>query len=227
MPGTLAGRVALITGASSGIGAATARALAGRGASLVLGARREDRLNELAGALGALVRVTDVTDPASVQALVDAALERFGRLDAVFANAGLGGGGGLLDGDPARWRDIVLTNVYGAALTVHHALGPLLDSPHAHVVLTSSIVGRKVSPNHLYSASKHAVEALGDGLREQLTGRVRVTLIAPGMVETELEQWPDRVLAASEVAEAVAFCLEQPDSVAVNHLTLRHFRQVF
>jgi NADP-dependent 3-hydroxy acid dehydrogenase YdfG len=230
MTESLAGYVVLLTGASSGIGAATARVLVDRGAQVVLGARREDRLAAIVEELGAeraAARVTDVADGEDVRRLVALALERFGRLDAVFCNAGLGGGGGLLDGDPERWREILLTNVYGVALTVNHALAPLSDSGRGHVILTSSVAGRKVSANHVYSASKHAIEALGDGLRQQMTGRVRVTLIAPGMVETELEEWPQEVLDAQDVARAVAFCIEQPASVAINHLTMRHVNQVF
>jgi NADP-dependent 3-hydroxy acid dehydrogenase YdfG len=126
-----------------------------------------------------------------------------------------------------RWREILLTNVYGVALTVNHALGPLSDSGRGHVILTSSVAGRKVSVNHMYSASKHAIEALGEGLRQQMAGRVRVTLIAPGMVETELEEWSQEVLAAQDVARAVAFCIEQPASVVINHLTMRHADQAF
>jgi NADP-dependent 3-hydroxy acid dehydrogenase YdfG len=230
MTESLAGYVVLLTGASSGIGADTARALVDRGAQVVLGARREDRLTEIVAELGAdraAARVTDVADDEDVRRLVALALERFGRLDAVFCNAGLGGGGGLLDGDRERWREILLTNVYGVALTVNHALAPLLDSGRGHVILTSSVAGRKVSANHMYSASKHAVEALGEGLRQQLTGRVRVTLIAPGMVETELEDWPQEMLDAKDVARVVAFCIEQPASVAINHVTMRHVEQDF
>jgi NADP-dependent 3-hydroxy acid dehydrogenase YdfG len=230
MEEVLGGRVVLITGASSGIGEETARTLSARGARVVLGARREQRLRSLIDELGserAVGRPTDVTDEQDVRSLVALATERFGRLDAVFCNAGLGGGGSLLDGDPERWRAILLTNVQGVALTVHHALGPLLDSGHGQIVLTSSVAGRKVSANHMYSASKHAVEALAEGLRQELTGRVRVSTVAPGMVDTELEDWEQEVLRAGDVARAVAFCLEQAHSIAVNHVTMRHLDQEF
>ena len=226
----LEGRVVLITGASSGIGAATARTLSERGARVVLGARRGDRLRSLVDAIGserAVGQVTDVTDPASIAGLVDLGLERFGMLDTVFCNAGLGGGGSIVDGDAQRWRDILLTNVYGVALTMRGTLTPLLAAERGHVVVTASLAGRKVSHNHMYSASKFAIEAIGEGLRQDLRGRVRVTLVAPGMVETELALWPEKVLQAEDVARTIAFCLEQPPDVAINHVSLRDRNQEF
>jgi len=217
----LEGRVVLVTGASSGIGEATARLLVARGARVVLGARRADRLADLAAELGedwVPARPTDVADESDVEALVALALTRFGRLDALFANAGLGGGGTLVDGDPTRWREMLLTNVYGLALTVRHAVQPMLAAGSGHVVLTSSVVARRPAhANYVYAATKHAVNALGEGLRRELSGRIRVTLIEPGMTDTAIwEDRPEGALDPEDVARVVCFCLEQPDNVSIS-----------
>lgn len=222
----LTDKVVLVTGASSGIGEATARQLAARGARLVLGARRVDRLERLREELDperTVVQPTDVTDDEQVKGLVERGVASFGGLDVVFANAGFGGGGTVATGDPAHWRAMLLTNVYGAAITVRYALEHLLTAEEPHVVLTSSVAGRIVHPsrNQLYSATKFAVEAIGDGLRKELTGRARVTLVAPGAVDTEFADWPGTVLAADDVARAVVFALEAPDGVAINEVMLR------
>jgi NADP-dependent 3-hydroxy acid dehydrogenase YdfG len=222
----LTDKVVLITGASSGIGEATARRLAERGARLVLGARRVDRLERLREELDPeriVVQATDVTDDSQVQGLVERGVATFGGLDVVFANAGFGGGGTVATGDPAHWRVMLLTNVYGAAITVRYAMEHLMKAPEPHVVLTSSVAGKIVHPsrNQLYSATKFAVEAIGDGLRKELTGRVRVTLVTPGAVDTEFADWPGTVLGADDVARAVVFALEAPDEVVVNEVMLR------
>jgi NADP-dependent 3-hydroxy acid dehydrogenase YdfG len=227
---SLQDRVVLITGASSGFGTATARLIVERGGRVVLGARREDRLRELQRELGedsAAVLRTDVTKDEDVRALVDLARRRFGRLDVVFANAGFGGGGTVAEGDPGHWRAMLLTNVYGAAITVRYAMELLLEGDAPHVVLTSSVAGQIVPAqrNHMYSASKFAVEALGDGLRKEMTGRVRVTLVEPGAAATEFADWPGKVLEAEDVARVVVFALEQPPHVAINNLMLRPLTQ--
>jgi NADP-dependent 3-hydroxy acid dehydrogenase YdfG len=222
---SLEGRVVLITGASSGIGEATARMLVERGAKVVLGARREDRLEALAAELGdsAATRRTDVTDDDDVRALVELAVNQFGRLDAVFANAGFGGGGTVAAGDPAIWKPMILTNIYGAATTVHYAVPHLLESEDGHVVLISSIAGYQTPKdrNHIYSATKFAVRALADGLRKELLGRVRVTMLAPGMVDTEFFEWPEGAMTADDIASLIVFALEQPPRLALNEILVR------
>jgi NADP-dependent 3-hydroxy acid dehydrogenase YdfG len=227
----LEGRVVLITGASSGIGEATARALVSRGAKVVLGARREDRLNALVEELGdgAAARATDVTEDDDVRALVQLAVDRFGRLDAVFANAGFGGGGTVAAGDPAVWKPMVLTNVYGVATTLHYAIPHLLEAEDGHVVLISSVAGYKTPKerNHVYSATKFAVRALADGLRQELVNRVRVTLLAPGMVDTEFGDWPDGAMTADDIANLVLFALEQPPRLSLNEILVRPVIQEF
>jgi NADP-dependent 3-hydroxy acid dehydrogenase YdfG len=226
----LTDRVVLITGASSGFGAAVARMVVERGGRVVLGARRLERLEELQRELGAesaAILRTDVTVDEDVRALVALARERFGRLDVVFANAGFGGGGTVAEGDPELWRTMLMTNVYGAAITVRYAIDLLLAGDEPHVVFVSSVAGRIVPAqrNHMYAASKFAVEALGDGLRKELTGRVRVTIVEPGAADTEFADWPGQVLSAEDVARSIVFALEQPAHVAINNLMLRPLTQ--
>lgn len=228
----IAGKVVLVTGATSGIGEATARLLVSRGAKVVLGARREARLTELVSEFGedrAAARRTDVSDESDVKALVDLALERFGRLDVAFANAGFGTGGKLVDGDPGRWRDILLTNVHGVALTIHHAVRPMLEAGRGHIVITSSTGGRRIGePDPVYSASKFAVTALGEALRREVVGKVRVTLVEPGATRTEFPlPYREFFLEAEEIASAVVFALEQPDHVAINEMLIRPLGQTF
>ncbi|MGI8422116.1 MAG: SDR family oxidoreductase [Gaiellaceae bacterium] len=218
----LNGRVVLVTGVSSGIGEETARLLAGRGAKVVLGARNGEKIEALARELDGAGRPTDVTVDADVKALVALALERYGRLDAVFANAGFGGGGSLVDGDPEQWRAMLLTNVLGVALTVHYAAQALLEAEEGHVILTSSVAGRRVVPNYVYSATKYAVGALGEGLRAELAGRVRVTLVEPGKTDTPFfDERPEDALDAVDIARGVVWALEQPAHVSVNELLIR------
>src|SRR4051794_24138686 len=165
---TLADPVLLITGASSGIGAETARQAAEAGYRLVLGARSEDALTELASELGgdehAIAVATDVTEWEDNQRLAKAALDSFGQIDAVFANAGFGATRGFLEGSPEQWRSMVLTNVLGVALTIRATLPHLLERNSGHFLITSSVAGRRALPGSLYSATKHAVTAIGEGL---------------------------------------------------------------
>src|SRR5689334_16460386 len=155
--------VLLITGASSGIGAATARAAAHQGYRLVLGARSEDKLNDLAAELGgddrAIAVATDVTRWEDNEAIVKAALDAFGRLDVVFANAGFGAKRGWLEETPEFWRDMVLTNVLGAAYTLRAAI-PAVKESRGHLLVTGSVAGRRVLPGSLYSSTKWAVTAM-------------------------------------------------------------------
>ena len=156
--------VFLITGASSGIGAATARAAVEAGYRVALAARSADRLTELAAELGgeqrALAITCDVTEWADQEAMVGTVLERFGRLDVAFANAGFGAKRGFLSETPEFWREMVLTNVYGAALTIRATIEALKDA-QGHLLLTGSVAGRRALPGSLYSATKWAVTAHG------------------------------------------------------------------
>jgi NADP-dependent 3-hydroxy acid dehydrogenase YdfG len=219
--------VFLITGASTGIGAATARAAAAAGHRLVLAARSEDRLRELAGELGgedrAIAVRCDVTEWADNEAVVQAALDAFGRLDVVFANAGFGAARGWLEESPEHWRSMVLTNVLGAAYTARAAI-PALKASTGHLLLTSSVAGRRALPGSLYSCTKHAVTAMAEALRQDLneTG-IRVTSIEPGMVDTPFfDSKPQmRALEADDIARAVMYAVSQPPHVDVNQVLIR------
>jgi NADP-dependent 3-hydroxy acid dehydrogenase YdfG len=228
-----AGRVVLITGASSGIGEATARALSGAGHRVVLAARSLDRLEALASELGgperALAVECDVTEWEQQQALVARAVEAYGGVDVAFANAGFGAKRGFLAESPEHWREMVLTNVYGAALTVRACIDQLRER-EGHLLLMGSVAGRKVAPGSLYSATKWAVTAMSEAARQELDGTgVRVTLISPGTVETAFYDEPvgGAQLTAEDVARAIAFAVEQPSHVDVNEIMLRPTVQGF
>ena len=218
--------VFLITGASSGIGAATARAAARAGHRVALAARSADRLSALAAELGgperALAVTCDVSRWADQEALVAAALDHFGRLDVAFANAGFGRGSSFLGGTPERMREMVLTNVYGAALTVRATL-PALKGARGHLLLTGSVAGHRVLPGSLYSVTKWAVGAMAESARQELNGTgVRVTLVSPGQVDTPFFAQPrEGRLDADDVARAVMFAVTQPAHVDVNEILVR------
>lgn len=228
-------RVLLITGANSGIGAATARAAAGE-YRLVLAARREEPLRELAAELGGAERAIavpcDVTEWDQVEAMAAAGLDAFGRIDAVFANAGFGATRGFLEETPEHWRSMVLTNVLGVALTIRATLPHLLERGDGHFLVTSSVAGRRALPGSLYSATKWAATAIGEALRAELrqmheNHAIRVTLIEPGMVDTPFfENRPGEwALQDDDVARAVVYALEQREGVDVNEILIRPTRQ--
>jgi NADP-dependent 3-hydroxy acid dehydrogenase YdfG len=227
----MADPVLLITGASSGIGAATARAAASD-YRLVLAARSLDPLQELVEELGGAERALavrcDVTEWEQVEAMAAVTLERFGRIDAVFANAGFGATRGFLEESVEHWRSMVLTNVYGVALTIRATLPHLLERGDGHFLVTSSVAGRRALPGSLYSATKWAATAIGEALRAELRQMhdnhdIRVTLIEPGMTDTPFfdnrpGEW---ALRDEDIAKAVLFALEQRPGVDVNEILIR------
>ena len=223
--------VLLITGASSGIGAAAARHAAQDGWRLVLAARSQDKLSDLADELGGAERAIavrcDVTNWDDQQAAVAAALERFGRLDAFFANAGFGAARGFLEESVGHWRSMVDTNVYGCALSIRAALGHFREQNAGHMLLTGSVAGRKALPGSLYSATKWAVTAMGESLRAEVADTpIRVTLIEPGMVDTPFFDEPKKdALRADDIARAVVYALSQPAHVDVNEILIRPVNQ--
>jgi NADP-dependent 3-hydroxy acid dehydrogenase YdfG len=228
--------VFLVTGASSGIGAATARLAVERGYRVVLGGRRIEVLEQLAEELGgpdrALAVTCDVTEWEQVRGLVDRATRTYGRLDVAFANAGVWSQTSFIkDTAPHdEWRQMVLTNVYGAAITARAALPALLDSG-GHLMLTGSVGGRIPTPGSLYSATKWAVTGLAQNLRGELADTdVRVTVIQPGLVDTGMID-PSRAqhpkLDPGDVARAVLFAAEQPPGVDVNEIVLRPTGQIW
>lgn len=223
----------VITGASDGIGAAVARAAASDGWRVVLAARRRAMLDALAdelGGPGVAVPVTcDVTEWDQVEAMAAAARDAFGGIDAVLANAGFGARRGLLNESPAFWREMVLTNVYGAAITLRACVPDLIAS-RGHAILMGSISGRQVGSGSLYSATKWAVTAMAEAARKDLRGAgIRVTLIAPGIVDTAFYDEPPGgdPLEAGDVARAVMFAVSQPARVGVNEIYMRPTEQEF
>ena len=222
--------VLAITGASTGIGAATARHAAEAGWRVALAARSEDKLESLAGELGdaALAVRCDVTSWADQQALVARAIEHFGRLDAFFANAGFGAKRGFLEESVEHWKAMIDTNVYGAALSIRAVLGHFREQGRGHVLLTSSVAGRRALPGSLYSATKWAVTAMGEALRAEVADSdIKVTLIEPGMVDTPFfEDRPENALTADDVARAVMYALSQPPHADVNEILVRPISQV-
>jgi NADP-dependent 3-hydroxy acid dehydrogenase YdfG len=199
----------------------------------VVAARRSVPLAGLARELGgpdrALAVACDVTEWGDQRRLVASALERFGRIDAVFANAGFGARRGFLEESPEHWREMVLTNVYGAALTIRASVDALRES-RGHLLLTGSVAGRKVVPGSLYSCTKWAVTAMSEAARLELHGSgVRVTLLSPGTVRTPFYDDPvgGDQLVPEDVARAVMFALGQPPHVDVNEILMRPTIQDF
>ena len=227
------GKVLFITGASMGIGAAVARQAVAAGYRVALTARSLDKLQALAGELGtdsALALKVDVTEWAELEAAVTATLEKFGQLDAVFANAGFTAGAPrYASGDPTpdEWKDMILTNVLGAALTARATL-PELVKTRGHFFLVGSVAGRVSTPGP-YSATKWAISGMGDSIRKEVSGQgVRVTIVEPGRVDTAF--WVNGVpsgpvLHEDDVARAVLYALQQPPHVAINELLIRPTEQ--
>ena len=218
-------KVLLITGASSGIGAATARRAVEAGWQVALAARSADKLEGLVAELGgerAAAFPADVTDFASQERLVAAVRSRFERIDAVFANAGVGGAPGGFSAAPVEpWRQMVEVNILGVGYTLRAVLADI-KAARGHVVITGSVAGRRTIPGSMYSATKWAVSAIGYGLREELKGTgVRVTLLEPGIVDTPFFDEPKpEGLRPDDVARATVYALEQPASVDLHELVI-------
>ncbi|MFD7632060.1 SDR family NAD(P)-dependent oxidoreductase [Streptomyces sp. NPDC059873] len=239
MSNTLDGKVVLVTGASSGIGQATALALSTAGARVAVGARRTKRLKSLAqdGPGEMLVLELDVTDRESVRDAVTATVEHFGTLDALVNNAGVMLSGPILNADTAEWTRMIDTNLLGSMYTAHAALPHLLESRGA-VVQISSTSGRTASAGGgVYAATKFGITAFSEALRQEVTAQgIRVIVIEPGMVATELathitdpamqalaKNYADsmRTLQSQDIAGAVLYALTQPEHVAVNEILIR------
>lgn len=231
----LQGKVAVVTGASSGIGLAVARRLVTDGAQVVLAARSGDRLDAAAAELGPAARavVTDVGDPAAVTALMDHAGELHGRIDVLVANAGVYTGGDFEAGDLAAFDALLDTNVNGVVRSVHAALPWLRRAGGGDVVVTSSVSGHQaIHWEPVYSASKHALQAFVHGIRRQLGGSgIRVGAVAPGVVLNDLWQVHDEEAVAAgvaagtgirseDVADAVMFMLTRPPHVTIRDLVI-------
>ncbi len=215
-------RVMLITGASTGIGRATAEQAAQAGFRLALAARSEDKLQQLAQSLDteATAIRCDTREWDSQQAMVERVMAHYGQLDVVFANAGRGGtGGGFSAGEPDSWRDEVLSNVLGPALTLRASLAALKAS-RGHVLITGSVTGRRTNAGSFYGITKWAVAGMANNLREELRGTgIRVTLLEPGVTDTPFfDNPPNRALRSEDIARSVMFALAQPDSVGLHNM---------
>lgn len=228
-------KVIIITGASSGIGAATARALAPLGCNLVLAARSAEKLQALAAELGpaTLAIPTDVTVGAEVVQMVEKSIAHFGRIDVLFANAGIYIPGQVAKGDPEAWANLMNVNVDGVFRCVHAVLPHMLAQKSGDILVTSSISGFIDIPwEPIYSASKHAIQGFVHTLRRQVAGSgLRVGAIAPGRTANELwgvnskEEIDQRVaehssLRSEDVAEAVIFMLSRPPHVTIRDLVM-------
>ncbi|MEU0536155.1 SDR family oxidoreductase [Amycolatopsis tolypomycina] len=228
-------RVLLITGASRGLGAATARLAAAAGFKVALVARRAESVAPLAAELGddrAIALAADVGDWPAISRAVAETVGKFGRLDAAFANAGIGVGTSFFgddDPDPTAWEPMVRTNVLGAAYTARAAL-PALKETSGHLLITGSVAGRYIRNASLYSVTKWAVTGMAGAIREEAVGTgVRVTLINPGMTDTDIlsdEQRKKPNLQPDDVGRAVLYALQQPPSVDVNEILVRPTGQV-
>jgi ribitol 2-dehydrogenase len=231
----LAGKVALVTGASSGIGRALARALGAGGCRLALVARSHERLEVVASELGSehLVLPADLTDPAAVEDVAARTLAHFGRVDILLANAGLYVPGDVAVGDADKWDELLAVNVAGTFRLVRAVLPTMIARQAGDIVLTSSISGHQAIPwEPIYSASKHAVQAFAHGLRRQvMKDGIRVGTVAPGVVLNELWGYRDEAAIAAKVAtreglrsedvvEAVLFMLTRPANVTIRDLVI-------
>ena len=244
----ITGKVIVITGASSGLGEAAARHLSAEGASLVLGARRVDRLEALARDLTAqggraLALATDVTDRAQVQRLVDAAVETHGRIDVLVNNAGLMPQSPLDRLKVDEWDRMIDVNLKGVLYGIAAALPHMQRQRSGHIVNVSSVAGHKVrAGTSVYAATKHAVRALSEGLRQEVKPwNIRTTVISPGVVATELPEtvsdpdtrdrvrqlYDELAIPADSFARALAYAIGQPDDVDINEILFRPTRQEF
>jgi len=242
MSNNIEGKVVVITGASSGLGEAAARHLAEQGATVVLGARRADRINELAVQINAaggkaLALQTDVTDPAQVQALVDAAVAQFGRIDVMLNNAGLMPHSPLDRREIDDWNREIDVNIKGVLYGIAAALPYMERQKSGHIINTSSVAGHKVGVNNaVYSATKHAVRVISEGLRQEVKPYgLRTTIISPGAVATELVEsitepdvkagiqsfYDENAISPDSFARCVAFAISQPEDVDINEILFR------
>lgn len=232
----LTNKTVLITGASSGIGEAAVRELASTGAKLLIGARRTDRLQALAGELGDNVawRQLDVTDAADFDAFADAAAERFGRIDALVNNAGVMPLSPLAEMKRDEWKKMIDVNIHGVLNGIASVLPRFVAQKSGHVVNVASVGSHLVLPTAaVYCGTKYAVWAISEGLRQEHDD-IRTTVISPGVTDTELghdisspqvaaglEEWRKKSLTPDAIGRAIRFALEQPDGVDVNEIIVR------
>lgn len=242
----IAHKVIVITGASSGLGEATARHLAALGARVVLGARRSERLQAICADIiraggQAVHATTDVTRQTDVEALIRTAIDTYGHLDVIVNNAGLMAIAPMTQCRTDEWDRMIDINIKGLLYGVAAALPHFEKQGHGHIINLSSVAGLKVSsPGAVYSGTKFAVRAISEGLRYELAGKVRVTSIEPGAVDSELKfgsgdeasrnkmiEFYKQAIPADSVARAIAYAIEQPAEVGINEVVLRPLTQAF
>lgn len=248
MSNNIEGKVIVITGASSGLGEAAARDLSAKGAVVVLGARRADRIQSLAKELTdqgqkALALTTDVTKYEQVKKLVDTAAQIYGRIDVIINNAGLMPQSPLDRLKIDEWNQMIDVNIKGVLYGIAAALPYMKQQKTGHIINVSSVAGHKVRPNGaVYSATKHAVRIISEGLRQEVKPyNIRTTIISPGAVDTELPNtisepdiaesmqkfYKDYSIPADSFARVVAFAISQPDEVDINEILFRPAKQEF
>lgn len=240
-------KVVVITGSSSGLGEATARYLSERGAKIVLGARRKDRLDvivkDITAYNGQAIAVkTDVTVRDDVEALVTAAIEKFGKVDVLINNAGIMSLSSINQLKIDEWDRMIDINIKGVLYGVAAALPHFEKQGYGHFINISSVAGHKVSPlGSVYSATKFAVRAFSEGLRSEVSDGIRTTIISPGFVDTELKQhtsdpniskalsgfYEANQIPAESVARAISYAIEQPNDIDINEILLRPTVQEF
>ncbi|MBF39808.1 SDR family oxidoreductase [Idiomarina sp. UBA4520] len=240
----VAEKVVVITGASSGLGEATAKMLAEKGAKLVLGARREKRLQQLVNAITsdggeAIYKTVDVTKRDEVEALANAALEKFGRIDVLVNNAGLMPLAPLDELKVDEWEQMIDVNIKGVMYGVGAVLPTMRKQESGHIINLSSVAGHVVFPGAtVYCATKFAVKAISEGIRQESNGQIRSTNISPGAVATELtdhishkdaKEMADDLYSdaidSDSIARAITFAIEQPGEVDVNEMVIRPTKQ--
>jgi NADP-dependent 3-hydroxy acid dehydrogenase YdfG len=246
MSNNIEAKVIVITGASSGLGEAAARLLCAEGATIVLGARRRERIEALARELmakggKAIALATDVTDRAQVTKLAEAAVKTYGRIDVMINNAGLMPQSLIERLKVDEWERMIDVNIKGVLYGIAAALPHMMQQKSGHFVNVSSVAGHKVGPGSaVYAATKHAVRALSEGLRQEVKPyNIRTTVISPGAVASELPDsvtdpdaaarlhkfYADVAIPAESFARAVAFAVSQPEDVDINEILFRPTRQ--
>ncbi len=247
MENNIKGKVVVITGASSGLGETTARHLASKGASVVLGARRIDNLEKIAKEIRenggkAEVLKTDVTNASEVKALVEKAVSSFGKIDVLINNAGLMAIAPLSETKVEEWDKMIDINIKGVLYGIAAVLPIFQNQSSGHIINLSSVAGIKVfSPGGtVYSGTKYAVRAITEGLRHEVGGAIRTTSIEPGAIESELKhgssheessanvkEFYKQAIPSDSIARAIAYAIEQPDDVDVNEIVIRPTVQEF